>query len=109
MCTYKVTLCDFTFGLAKSECLGSRIIGSLIWAGKITPAIRTFVTQNDFSKKKISLFITMGRNKTRKALSNFKKAIEPHKPLAELAITDNLKNLENVEEKIEYRCNELLK
>jgi flavodoxin len=85
------------------------IIGSPIWAGKITPAIRTFITQNNFSKKKISLFITMGRNKTRKALSNFKKAIESHKPIAELAITDNLKNVENVEENIEYWCNELLK
>jgi flavodoxin len=62
-----------------------------------------------FSKKKISLFITMGRNKTTKALSNFKKAIEPNKPIAELPITDNLKNVENVEEKIEYWCNELVK
>lgn len=87
----------------------SIIIGSPIWAGKITPAIRTFVTQNDFSRKKLALFITMGRNKTRKALSNFKKAIEPHIPIAELALTDDLKNLEDVEEKIEYWCNELLK
>ena len=84
------------------------IIGSPIWAGKITPAIRTFMTQKDFSRKKVALFITMGRNKSRKALSNFKKAIEPQISIAELALTDNLKNPEDVEEKIEYWCDRLL-
>jgi len=85
------------------------IIGSPIWAGKITPAIRTFVSKNNFSKKKLALFITLGGNKTGKPLSNFKKAIEPHIPIAEFALADDLKNLEDVEEKIEYWCNELLK
>lgn len=83
------------------------IIGSPIWAGKITPAIRTFVSKNNFSKKKLALFITLGGNKTGKPLSNFKKAIEPNIPIAELTVTDNLKNLGNVEEKIEYWCDEL--
>ena len=84
------------------------IIGSPIWAGKITPAIRTFVSKNNFSKKKLALFITLAGNKTGKSLSNFKKAIEPHIPIAEFAITDNLKNHEDAEEKIKYWCNELL-
>ena len=88
---------------------GFIIIGSPIWAGKIEPALKTFVTKNDFSRKKMALLITMGGNKTRKGLSNFKKVIELHKPIAELAITDNLKNVENVEERIEYWCNELVK
>ena len=102
----KLTTIEVTKSIDDYE---SVIIGLPIWAGKITLGIRTFVTQNDFSRKKIAPFITTGRNKTRKAFSNFKKAIEPHKPIAELEITDNLKNVENVEEKIEYWCNGLLK
>jgi len=57
----------------------------------------------------LALFRTLGGNKTGKPLSNFKKAIEPHIPIAEFALTDNLKNIEEVEEKIEYWCNGLLK
>ena len=49
----------------------------------------------------------MGRKKSQKTLSNFKKSIESQISIAELALTDNLKNPEDVEEKIEYWCDKL--
>ena len=36
------------------------ILGTPIWAGKMTPAMRTYLTQNDLEGKKVAFFICSG-------------------------------------------------
>lgn len=85
------------------------IIGSPVWAGKITPAIRTFITKNDFSGKQIACFVTLGGDKPEKAIENMKEALQPHTPLATLGIIDDLKNQEESEQQIMEWCQEIQK
>ena len=68
------------------------IVGSPIWADKITPAIRTFLTKNGFSDKQVAFFVTMEGNKPKKALKNMKKTISPKSLIGELGITNAPKN-----------------
>ena len=83
------------------------IVGSPVWAGKITPAIRTFLVNNDFSDKQVAFFITLGGDKPKKALINMEKIIEPKNPIEELGIINALKNPENIEQQIVDWCEKI--
>lgn len=80
------------------------IVGSPVWANGITPAIRTFIQQNDFSNKQIACFVTLKGDDPTKALDKMKEAISPNISTAELGITDDLKNREEAERKIIDWC-----
>ncbi|MCW8801900.1 MAG: NAD(P)H-dependent oxidoreductase [Candidatus Bathyarchaeota archaeon] len=83
------------------------IVGSPVWAGKIPPAIRTFLVKNDFGTKKIAFFVTVGGDKPEKALNAMKEIISPQNPVSELAITEAMKNIEEINSKISDWCNKL--
>ena len=83
------------------------IIGTPVWADGITPAIRTFIVKNDFSNKKIACFVTLSGNNPQKALENIKEATLPNIPIAEMGITNDLKNREEAEIQIIDWCKEL--
>ena len=85
------------------------IIGSPVWSDGITPAIRTFIEKNEFSGKQVAIFVTLKGNNPEKALANFKEAILPEIPLAELGIIDDLKNREKSEQQIMNWCKEIKK
>ena len=85
------------------------IVGSPVWAGKIAPAIRTFLVQNDFSDKQVAIFVTLKGDNPEKALENMNEAILPNIPIGELGITDDLKNQEEAEQQIMNWCKELKK
>ena len=80
------------------------IVGSPVWAGKIAPAIRTFLAKNDFSDKQVAFFVTLGGDKPEKALKNVKEAIAPKIPVEELGIINALKNPEEIEKQIADWC-----
>ena len=66
------------------------------WAGKIVPAIRTFLVNNDFSDKKVAFFVSVGGDKPKKALKNMSDLISPKIPSGKLGIINSLKNLEEI-------------
>jgi len=82
------------------------IIGQPIWAGSPTPAIRTYMSKNDFSGKKVALFFSD---------SNLGQTVEKTKALmpnstfiGELALpAKELKNKEEAKKKITEWCNTL--
>lgn len=72
-------------------------IGTPVWAFTYTPAIRTFLSENDISDKKIILFCTsmIGPGKT---FADFKKALENNEIIGEIGFKKVLKKpLENLE------------
>jgi len=36
------------------------IVGTPVWAGKITPAVRTYLKRNNLAGKKVAIFVAMG-------------------------------------------------
>ena len=83
------------------------IVGSPVLAGKIAPAIRTFLRNNDFSSKKVAFFVTVEGDKPNKALNAMKEIISPQTPVEELGITNALKNLEEINNQIADWCKKL--
>jgi flavodoxin len=85
------------------------IIGSPVWANKMTPAIRTFIVNNDFSEKDVAFFITMDGDDPEKALLNMKEAVNSKSQLGELAITHGLKDKEDAKQRITDFCRNIQK
>ena len=81
------------------------IIGSPVWAKGITPAIRTFIHQNDLSNKQIACFVTLKGDNPKKPLEKMKEAISPNISAAELGITNDVKNRKEAEKQITDWCN----
>lgn len=90
------------------ENYGLIIVGSPVWAGKITPAIRTFLKENNLSKKQVAFFVTLGGTNFEKPLRNIKETVEL-KPFVEgLAISGALDNQQETKNKVKEWCSQLI-
>ena len=85
------------------------VVGSPVWAGKITPAIRKFLVSNNFSNKLVAYFVTLDGNKAEKTLQNMKKTIRAKQLVGKLAITQAQENKEKTEEQVTDWCNQIQK
>jgi flavodoxin len=85
------------------------IVGSPIWAGKITPAIRTFLSLNDFSDKKGAFFITLGGNKPEKSFENMRRTTGFNSIVKELAVSNTIEDKKEVEKMVIDWCEEIKK
>ena len=85
------------------------IVGSPVWAGKITPAIRTFLVSNDFSMKKGAFFITLGGNKPEKTFENIRKTTGFSSIVKELAVSNTIEDKKEVEKMVIEWCEEIKK
>jgi flavodoxin len=84
-------------------------VGSPVWAGKMTPAIRKLLVTNDFSDKKVAFFVTLGGDKPEKSLRNMKEATQVKLVVGELAISNPLQNQENTERRVADWCIQIQK
>jgi flavodoxin len=82
------------------------IIGTPIWAWRPTPAIRTYIKQNDLSGKKIAFFFTMD-NAPKEAVERAKALIPNSTFVSHLLLAKALKNKEETEKKVIEWCNTL--
>lgn len=71
------------------------IIGTPIWAGSYTPPIKTFLSENDLSGKKIALFVCQQGNDASKCFDKFKKELPDCEIVDTLALIDPGKNKTN--------------
>jgi flavodoxin len=76
------------------------VIGTPVWAGKITPAIRKFLVTNDFKDKMVALFVTLDGNKPEKSLENMKAAICAKRIVGEYGFIRPMGNQEKTEQQI---------
>ena len=86
------------------------IVGSPVWFGKMAPATRTFLVQNDFSNRKVSFFLTLGSSDSEKALANMKKSVDESfhiKEIEGLAVSKALEQKKETTEQIEEWCKKL--
>ena len=83
------------------------VVGTPIWNGRPTPAIRTYARKNDLSTKKVALFWTLNGSNDEKAAANTKALLANSKIVSTLAVTKALKNPEEAENKLSVWCNNL--
>lgn len=83
------------------------IVGSPIWAGKITPAIRTFLSQNDFTQKKGAFFITLGGDKPEKSIENMRRTTDFSSIVKELAVSNTIEDKKEVKKMVVEWCQEM--
>lgn len=74
---------DLKNGLKNYELI---VVGSPVWVGSLTPAIRTFLLNNKNNIKKAAFFCTMGGNNPSKIFDQMEELINL-KPLSILALT----------------------
>ena len=88
-----------------AECYDRIVFGFPVWAGNITPPIRTFVKDNDLKGKRIAAFACQSVAGAEKAFDKLKAAVGIDKLEAELVLIDPKAkpNPEN-DQKIEDFC-----
>ena len=81
------------------------IIGFPVWAGNITPPIRTFVRENDLKGKRIAAFACQSGSGAEKAFRKLKACLGTEHLEAELILIDpKARPSENNEQKIRAFC-----
>jgi len=80
------------------------IIGTPVWAGKITPAIRKFIGTNDFKERNVALFVTLDGNKPEKSLENMKSAIAAKSIVGEYGFIRPMGDQEKTDEQVKTWC-----
>ena len=66
------------------------VIGTPVWNSRLTPAIRTYLKENDLSQKKIALFSTSEGRGSEKTLAMMKSLIINADIISELGITKTI-------------------
>jgi flavodoxin len=82
------------------------VVGTPIWAWRPTPAIRTYIKQNDLSGKKVALFFTLD-NAPKEAVERTKALLPNSKVVGELLLVKSLSNKEETKNKITAWCQKL--
>ncbi|MGD0405187.1 MAG: flavodoxin domain-containing protein [Candidatus Bathyarchaeia archaeon] len=83
------------------------VVGTPVWNSRLTPAIRTYLKENDLSQKKIALFSTNEGRGNERTLSMMKPLIPNGYIVSELGISKALENREETESKISAWCSKL--
>ena len=96
----------YTFDGGAYDCV---IIGFPVWAGNVTPPIRTFIKENDLRGKRIAAFACESGAGAEKAFGKLKAALGVDQLAAELVLVDpkDKPNPEN-DRKIEAFCKPFL-
>jgi flavodoxin len=83
------------------------VVGTPVWNGRPSSAIKTYLKRNDFSKKNIAIFCTNEGIGKEKALQRTKSLISNVNIVGELGVSKALENQEENESKISDWCNTL--
>ena len=62
------------------------ILGTPIWAGRMTPAMRTYLQNHDFSKRKVAFFTSQGGEEPLKAITEMRKMVEKSEIISVLSV-----------------------
>jgi flavodoxin len=82
------------------------VVGTPVWASRITPAIRTYLGKNDLSGKKVAVFFTQGGSKPQ-SIDRIKALMPNSSIIGELSLNSPLGNKEESEKQISTWCSKL--
>ena len=84
------------------------IIGTPVWNSRPASAIKTYLTRNDLSGKKVAIFCTNDGMGKEKAVERTKAIISEGNIVGELVVSKVIENREETESKISEWCKTLL-
>ena len=103
----KPKLKKYEFAGDEYDCV---ILGFPVWASNVVPPIRTFISENDLSDKKVAAFACFSGGGADKAMAKLKKMLKRDGLNAELILIDPLKHdRKEDQEKIREFCSALEK
>ena len=76
------------------------VVGTPMWNKRITPAVRTYLEDNKFSKKRVALFCTNNGSQSERVFKTLKEIMNRCIFVGELAISNAQKDREDTEKKI---------
>lgn len=76
------------------------VVGTPMWNKRITPAVRTYLRNNNFSEKRVALFCTSLGSQPKRLFKTFKELMSGCNFVGELTITNAQKDREKTEKKI---------
>lgn len=76
------------------------VLGSPVWSGRISPAIRTYLNNHDLSDREIALFNTNDSDETQNTFDTMKDLAGNHSPVGELVLSKVSKNDGKVKERV---------
>lgn len=85
------------------------VIGTPIWAGRITPAVREFALEHPFEGKKVGLFACSASGEAAPALDNLRSLLGGNEVAATLSLRNPLKYANKTAIQIDQFVNELLR
>ena len=81
------------------------IIGTPIWAGTYTPPIKTFLSENDLSRKAIAIYACNSGGEAEKCFQKIAKDLPDSRLVATMSLTDPLHKENSINlEKIKVFC-----
>lgn len=76
------------------------VVGTPMWNKRITPAVRTYLKNNDLSEKRVALFCTNLKSQPEQVFKTLKELMPESNFIGELTITNAQKDREKTEKKI---------
>ena len=83
------------------------VIGTPVWNSRLTPAIRTYLRDNDLSGKKVAIFSTNEGRGNEKTLAMIRSLIPRGNIVGELGVSKALEKQAETESKISAWCSNL--
>jgi flavodoxin len=83
------------------------VVGTPVWNGRPSPAIRTYLSNNDLSGKKVAIFCTNEGSGGAKAIARTKVLIANGDFTEHLVVSNAIKNNADTEDKISEWCSKL--
>jgi len=83
------------------------VVGTPVWNSRLSPAIRTYLKENDLTDKRVAIFSTNEGRGNEKTLAMMKTLLPEAKITGEIGISKALENREDTERKISTWCNNL--
>jgi len=84
------------------------VVGSPVWGGSLTPAIRTYLRKHDLSGKKVAIFNTNMLNERINTFKEIKELIN-QEPVSQAVFSRVSMNMKRIEENVKTWCGGLNK
>ena len=94
----KAYLNHFDEDPADYDCI---VIGTPLWANRVTPAVREFIMEHPFEHKKVGLFASSAGGDAEEMLSHLRKLLAGNNVAAVMSLKDQLKMRAEADAKID--------
>lgn len=101
----KARLNRFKENPAEYDCI---VLGSPVWAGRVTPAIREFVLEHPFEGKKVGIFACSAGGDAEQMIANLRGLLGGNEVVSTVSLKNPLKQKEECLARLDELCEALI-